>query len=530
MNIRPRRGEVFRRARLATAVGGSAIVATLLITSCGSGGGTSSAGKKDAITVAVATAPTTFDPAKASNTADGQLMLDLSYAPLISLQPDGSLGPGLATKWEYTDATLKTFRLHLRADAKFSDGAPVTAQSVVDSFQHVRTANGPVGIYIDEIPSAKAIDATTVELQLRQANPQIGLLLTQRFLIGEIVSPKGIADAAKLGTTTAGAGPYMLDAKNTVANDHYTYIPNPNYWDKSAVHFKTFTVKVIANAQTALNAVRQGQVAYTGGSFATVDQAASQGVSVHSTLSAWYGVFLWDRNGVLVPQLKDIRVRQALQYALDRKALTTALFGKYGAPNDEVSIVGLENDGYDPGYADHYAYDLSKAKSLLAEAGLSGGFSMTIGGTAAYGNGVVMAQAVADQWAKIGVKVKIQSYSTIPDMLTPWLAKKLPAIAGYYDAQPMYIEYGQAFKPTAGTFNPFATEDAQLSALAKAAYAETDKSKLPDAWRAVTRRITDLSWFYPISTGSAIYYSSKDLKGLDLSPTSFAPDPTRFYY
>jgi peptide/nickel transport system substrate-binding protein len=529
MTTRSPRARVASGTRLTVAVISAAASMALILAAC-SGGASSSAGGTSAIAVAVATAPTTFDPAKASNTADGQLLLDLAYAPLISLKADGSLGPGLATKWEYTDSTLTSLRLHLRTDAKFSDGTPVTAQAVVASIDHVRKANGPVGVYVDEITSETAINSSTVVLHLKRADPDIALLLTQRFLVGEIVGPKGLSDPTKLGTTTDGAGPYMLDAASSVASDHYTYVPNPNYWDKSAVHFKTFTVRVIANPQTALNAVKQGQVAYAGGSFASAEQAAGEGLAVHSTLSAWYGIFLWDRTGALVPALKDIRVRQALEYALDRPALTTALFGNYGVPNDQVSIKGYENEGYDPGYANHYNYDIQKAKRLLAEAGYPNGFTMTIGATQAYGNGVVMAQAVADQWAKIGVTVNIQSYPAIPDMLTPWLAKQLPGIAGYYDAQPMYIEYGQAFQPDAGTFNPFATSDPTLSALAAAAYAETDKTKLPAAWRAVTDRVMDLAWFYPISTGAAIYYTSKDLMGVDISPVSFAPDPTRFHY
>jgi peptide/nickel transport system substrate-binding protein len=485
---------------------------------------------KSTIAVAVATAPTTFDPAKGSNTPDGQLMFDLAYAPLISLNADGTLGPGLATSWNYTDQTLTGFELHLRPDAKFSDGTAVTAQSVVNSLQHEREANGPVAIYVNEIPSATAVDASTVLLHLKRADPQIGLLLTQRFLIGEMVGPTGLANPTKLGTTTDGAGPYMLDPSSTVANDHYTYVPNPHYWDQSAIHFKTFTVKVIANPQTALNALKQGQIAYTGGSFATVDTAKSQGLTVNSTLSSWYGVFLWDRTGALVPALKNIQVRQALEYALDRPGLTKALFGSYGVPNDQISIAGYEKDGYDPAYESHYTYDVAKAKSLLAAAGYPNGFSMTLGGTLAYGNGVVMAQAVADQWAKIGVKAKIQAYPTIPDMLTPWLGKKLPGIAGFYDAQPMFIEYGQALDPKAGTFNPFETSDPQLTAAAAAAYSDTDATTLPAAWRAVTDRAMDLAWYDPIATGATIDYSAKDLQGVALSPTSFVPDPTRFHY
>ncbi|MES2169736.1 MAG: ABC transporter substrate-binding protein [Actinomycetota bacterium] len=505
------------------------IAATLVagMAACSSGG---SVAQSNSITVAVSSAPLSLDPAKNSNTADSQLVMDLAYEPLINLASDGSLTPGLATSWKYTDSTLTTFQLKLRSGVKFSDGQALTAQTVVDSIQHEKTANGPVAIYVNEIKDAKAIDAHTVQLDLVRSNPTIGLTLTQRFLIGSIVGPKGVANPDSLGTSTDGAGQYMLDPKQTVSNDHYTFVPNPYYYDKSAIHFKKFVVRVIANPQTALSALKSGQISYAGGAFSTATQAKSQGLVVNATASSWYSVFLFDRDGALAPALKDIRVRQALNYAIDRKSIVKALFGEYGTPGDEASIKGYEKDGFDPSYNDHYAYDPAKAKQLLAAAGYPDGFTLTIGGTAVFGDGVELAQAVASDWAKVGVTAKIQSYSTIGDLVGPWLGKQLSGTTGVYDAQPMYIFIGQGLAKDAGTFNPFQTEDPQLTSLINAAYGETDQSKLPAAWNAIQRRVVDLGWFVPVGSGDSLYYSVKKLKGVALSPTAFVPDPTRFHF
>jgi peptide/nickel transport system substrate-binding protein len=516
-----------RRVFRGLVAAGAAAALVLAIAGCGTG---AAPGPKTEITVAVQTAPLSLDPAKSANTADNQLVLDLAYAPLISLGADGSLQPGLAESWEYTDENLTTFQLTLRPDAKFSDGTPVTAQSVVDSIQHVKNANGPVGIYANAVESAEATDELTVVLHLVQPNPEIGLLLTQRFLFGMVVGAAGVADPEMLGTQTVGAGPYVLDPEQTVSNDHYTFVPNEHYWDQDAIHFESFTVRVIANPQTALNALQSGQVSYIGGSFAGAPQAEAAGLTVHSTPSAWYSIFLLDRNGELVPALKDQRVRQALNYAIDREAITTALFGEYGEPNSQPSIPGYEEDGFVPDYVDYYDYDPAKAEALLEEAGFGDGFTLTIGASPVFGNGIQMAQAVASDWEKIGVTAEIESFATIGDIVGPWGNKELPLTAGYYDCQPMFIFIQQSVAKDAGLFNPFQSQDDELDGLIAEAYATTDEAAVPEAWAAVQRRLVELGWFIPIATGSALYFSSSDLQGVDLSPVAFVPDPTRFHF
>lgn len=487
-------------------------------------------GSKSSIVVATGSPPLSLDPAKNGNTADMQLVMDLAYEPLITLQPDGSFAPGLAASWKYTDKTLTTFDLNLRPDVKFSDGKPLTADAVVASINHEKSANGPVAVYVNAIKSAQAVGPLEVQLNLVQANPTIALTLTQRFLIGDIVGPDASANPSILGTSTDGAGPYMLDQSATVTGDHYTFVPNPYYFDKSAVHFKTFIVKVIPNPQTALNALKTGQVSYVDGDFTSAPAALSAGLAVHSTLESWYAVFLFDRDGAVVPALKSQLVREALNYATDRAGIANAVFGAYAKPNDEISLPGYEGEGYDPDYATHYTYDVAKAKQLLAQAGYPKGFDITIGATNAFGDGVVLTQAIANDWAKIGVKVNIKSYPDISSIIGPWQSKQLPAVTGGYDGQPLFVEAGQALVKAAGLFNPFQTDDPQLTSLINQAYATTDPSAAQNAWNAVERRVVDLGWFVPLATVSALYFTSKDLQGVDISPTSFAPNPTLFHF
>src|SRR5690606_23797084 len=133
-----------------------------------------------------------------------------------------------------------------------------------------------------------------------------------------------------------------------------------NYYDQNAVHFESFEVRVIANSQSSLNALQAGQVAYAEGSNATAEAAKQAGLNVSSVPYGWYGAFFLDRGGEMVPALADERVRQALNYAVDRQGITNAVLGEYGEPNNQTSIPGYEESGYVPEYADRYPYDPEK--------------------------------------------------------------------------------------------------------------------------------------------------------------------------
>jgi ABC-type transport system substrate-binding protein len=534
----PRGGWCPRRTLIAALL---TVACAVALGACGSGssGSGSSAGttadsggeaaQGGSITIASLTPPLSLDPAKNSNTVESQYFMDLAYEPLIRLEPDGSLGAGLAASWKYLGGGQQTFELTLRPDAKFSDGSPVTAQAVVNSLDYVRKANGPVGVYINQIKSAEAAGKDTVRLHLAQPDPTIALVLTQRFLIGDIIGPKAIADPESLGTTTDGAGQYVLDTKQTVSGDHYTFVPNPHYFEPAAVHFDKFTISVIENPQTALAALQSGQVSYMSGNPTLAPAAESAGVNVVSTVSAWYGAFLFDRDGEVTPALGSQQVRQALNYATDREGITQALFGEYGKPSAEPSVPGYEGEGYVPALEGEYPYDPDKAKEMLAEAGYPNGFSVTMGASNAFGNGVGMAQALASDWAKIGVKVDIKQFKDIDAIVGPWAGRELPTVTGYYDAQPMFIFAGQALAKEAGLFNPWESVDPQLTKLIDAAYAAAPGQQA-DAWSAVTERVVDLGWFVPVTAGAAVYFGAEDLQGLEVSPVSFAPNPTRFHF
>jgi peptide/nickel transport system substrate-binding protein len=517
----------YRRLLTATAVTG-----TLALAACQSSSSNADGTGAKTITIAMNAEPASLDPALSQSTAEALTYIDLAYEPLITQDGNGALSPGLATSWKYTNKALTTFQLTLRPDAKFSDGQPVTAADVVKSVDRDKTANGVIATtYADLIKSATATGSDTVTLDLSKPDPVIAQLLTQEFLVGAIVGPQGLADPKSLGTATDGAGPYMLDAAQTVAGQHYTYVPNPYYWDKSAVHFTQFTVDVIPNPQTAYNALRSGQVSFIDGSPDTISQASgNSSLAVYSAPAAWYGVDLIDRSGALVPALAKQQVREALNYAVNRAAVTQTLFDGYGIPTDEISDSAYAGDGYDPSYTAHYTYDPAKAKQLLAQAGYPNGFTLTIDAAATFGDGVEVSQAIASYWAAIGVKAQIDDTPDSSVYVGLLVAKKVPALAFDYGVQPMFLESTDLLNQGGGLFNAFGSTDPELSRLLATARAATTPAAESADWAAVEQRVVDLGWFVPVAIGAEQFYGAKSLQGVDISAENSSPDPVEFHF
>ncbi len=290
---------------------------------------------KPVLTIASPTDPRSLDP-----TATGNLLVaHLAYANIIRTNPDGSFSPELATSWHYLNAkggsggANKGFEFTLRHDARFSDGTPVTAQAVVAWLTYFSQSKSVNVGSMPPIKSIQAIGKWTVRIICKSPNPQFRLTLGygNTGLWGAVASPDAVANPAKFNTETFGAGPYMVDPSQSLAGDHFTFVPNPYYYAKSTIKWSKIVVRIIPTGSSRLQALQAGQVDVAFGDAQTVSAARSSGLSV-SVAPGLTPLFLINasgsRNGGA--PLKDVRVRQALNYAIDRKAIAKALFGKDG--------------------------------------------------------------------------------------------------------------------------------------------------------------------------------------------------------
>jgi peptide/nickel transport system substrate-binding protein len=464
----------------------------------------------DLLTVAYASVPQTLDPAK--TVQNNSLYQALAYEPLIVRRSDGSLQPGLATSWKYIGDGNTRFELQLRPGVKFSDGSTLTAQNVVDHFEYVMEAGGQFApLFAGDV--FKATGPLTVTVTTPKPNPDLPTLLTQDDVVGGVMSPVGLKNKAKLGTETFGAGPYMLDPAQTVAGDHYTFVPNPNYYDKPSVHWRKVVVRAITSPQATLNAMKTGQVDYAVGDASTLAAAKQAGLTVTMTPLLWTGVTLADRDGTMAKPLSDVRVRQALNYATEREPIASALFPDNGQPTSQLTVPG--GYAYDKALDDAYPYDIDKAKELLAEAGYPDGFSLRIV-TAEYGSMNLVAQALAQQWEKVGVDLQIVDRANANQYFSEAFAPKYPAFMTIFGQLPMWTEGPSLFLPSA-LFNPFHTADTELQALYDRAANATGPAK-ETAEKQIESWLVRQAWFVPVVATGLPFYATKDVTGTTVSP------------
>ena len=405
--------------------GFACVLALTLATACGGSASSqaSKAGPAGTLTIGLSEPPSNFDPAKANIDPSDDTVLRLVYEPLFSALPQGGIGPGLATSWGFIGSGNRVFQFRLRPGVKFSDGSPVSGQAVAQWINYY--AKGGNGT--QWLPGAHAAPVAgqpdTVRIDLAAPQPAIAQVLTWQLQGGDVVSPKGLANPAALGAQGFGAGPYVLDSAATVTNSQYTFVPNPDYWNKAAIHYAHVVVKVLASQSSALAALQTGQVdLLTGVDASTVASARGSSLKAFSPPSSFMGVNLMDRNS---PPLRDVRVRQALNYAIDRKAIINALFQGFGSPSSEFGTPGYP-DAWSSTVAGYYPYDPAKAKALLAQAGYPHGFSLSLETPTFIGTNLV-AEAVGSYWQKIGITVKL----TVDAQAAAWaqnvMSKNYPA-------------------------------------------------------------------------------------------------------
>jgi ABC-type transport system substrate-binding protein len=477
----------------------------------------------DRLTFAMETEATSVNPATV-NIAFVNYTL-LAYEPLIYRASDGDLEPAVATSWEMGDGNA-TMSLELREGVTFTDGSPVDAAAVKASLEYARDGKGPNAHLLANVEDIEVAGPDQLTLHLSSPNPMLPEFLTQSYGIGQVISPTGVKDPSRLTADhpSQGAGAYVFDPDESVPGDHYTYTANPDYYAKDErQHYDEVVIRVINDQQARMNALTTGQIDLATGSPDTIDQAADQ--QVVWIPFVWQGLSLIDRDGAVSKPLGDVRVRQAINHAIDREEITKALLGEYGVPTDTIVVEGAE--GWSEEAASRYPFDVDKAKSLMADAGYEDGFELDVLSIRFAGIDV-MAEAIAPYLAEIGIEVKLNHVTDEQSYVQAATDRSHPAMSVGYGAQPMYLMGQGLFLPGAGIFNGFQTERPELTKLyEQAAGAEDDERQRLN--QEMVTYLTDEAWFAPVAFGPVLYVSRPDLGGVAVSPNAPVATPLDWY-
>lgn len=429
----------------------------------------------------------------------------LAYEWLIQLNSEGEFVPGLATEWSYFDDN-RGFEMKLRPDTVFSDGTPVDAAAVKAWIEYFVEAKGPVATRLS-IASVETVGDDIVRIHLAKPDPTVEVIFAINNW-GAVASPAALEDPTVLDTATYGAGPYTLDPDRTVTGDTYTYVPNEYYYDPSKVVWDEVVVKVITNPTSMLQAVQAGQIDVAIGDPSTADAASGAGIDVVSAPAVVESYIIADLKGDLFAPTGDVRVRQAMNYAIDREAIAAAIGGNYGTPTSMISVT----DGQVPDYVDYYVYDPDRARELLADAGYADGFTLTVVETPDKSD---LTQAVASNLAEVGIKLEVTTAATGSDFLREIGAHTAALVSLELPTEaPAWYFYTASMMP-GSFFNYTAWDIPDLTKLA------VDGSTSPDGdWIGFTKLATEEAVYLPIFKSDTIYYVSDEVDGVVVSEAS----------
>ncbi|KWZ92011.1 periplasmic oligopeptide-binding protein [Citrobacter freundii] len=369
-----------------------------------------------------------LDPHKIEGVPESNINRDLFEGLLIS-DVDGKPSPGVAEKWENKDFKVWTF--HLRKDAKWSDGTPVTAQDFVYSWQRLANPNtaSPYASYlqyghivnIDDIIAGKkpitdlgvkALDDHTFEVTLSEPVPYF-----YKLLVHSSVSPVPRAAVEKFGekwTQPANIvtnGAYKL--KDWVVNERIVLERNTNYWDNAKTVINQVTYLPISSEVTDVNRYRSGEIDMTYNNmpielFQKLKKEIPNEVHVDPYLCTYY----YEINNQKAP-FNDVRVRTALKLALDRDIIVNKVKNQGDLP--AYSFTPPYTDGAKLVEPEWFKWSQEKrneeAKKLLAEAGYTAEKPLTF--DLLYNTSDLhkkLAIAAASIWKKnLGANVKLEN-------------------------------------------------------------------------------------------------------------------------
>lgn len=329
-------------------------------------------------------------------------VLEHIYETLFSMTPEGELEPLLAESIEPGEED-HTFIITLRQGIQFSDGTPFNAEAVKINLDWILDPdNEPVfGFLIDRVQEVTVVDEYTVQLTLDSDFAPLAAHLSHGAIA--MVSPSAIEQGDEFMNSNAiGTGPYVLS--NWAPEESVTLQRNPDYWGE-APQIETVVFSVVREDGARIVEIEAGtaDVAVRIPPAEAERLAANPNIEIIETpgLRTIYIFF-----NVTEEPFTDVRVRQAVNYAVDVEAIVRDLFE--GAARVSDAPIAPAVFGYSPQPV--YERDLDRARDLLEEAGVPEGTTVTLyHPTARYIQDALVADAVRAQINEIGLNVELQT-------------------------------------------------------------------------------------------------------------------------
>ncbi len=338
----------------------------------------------------------------------GFTAIEPMYESLLAWDRNLNIKPSLATGYVVRDS--KTIDFNLRKGVKFSNGKEFTSADAVYSFAQQLAPPLPGSVAtLGQVPAIAGTEARgkyVLRMHLKAPDARIyGFLAWNRY---SSMVPDGMYQQLNAATNGIGTGPYMLDGPY-VPNDHINYVRNPGYWGKGQGYLDAINYKIITDEQARIAALRAGAI---DGATVSVDSANSlkgvSGLKVLKNLTAAFRELQFTVKAGENKPWADTRVRQAVSFAINRQELIDKVYNREGQYSGHVAA------GYGPWVipqaelkSKYEKYDLPTAKKLMAAAGQSKGFDVTLSTFATPLDFPAIAALIQNQLKAININVNV---------------------------------------------------------------------------------------------------------------------------
>lgn len=339
--------------------------------------------------------PDRLDPANAESNPS-EAVNRMMYENLARFDEKLRIVPGLATNWEQSKDGM-TWTFFLRKGIRFHDGTPFNAEAVKVFIERMIGPEKPsrAGLYVPFVNSVEMVDDYTIKIHLKA--PFAFFLNNLAHSASGIISPTALKTLGKdIARRAVGTGPFKF--VEWVHGDHLTMVRNDDYWGGKP-YLDKIILKTVKEDSTRVMMLQSGDahliVRIPPEDTPRLEKDAALKLDSTETLRVLYiGINCYKK------PFTDVRVRQALNYAVDKEAIVKNIY--QGKALVSAGIVAPLTTGYFP--VTGYSYNPDRAKKLLAEAGYPNGFKAKLWSPQGrYPKDFEMAQAVQQQLKKVGV-------------------------------------------------------------------------------------------------------------------------------
>ncbi|MGO4572153.1 ABC transporter substrate-binding protein [Microvirga sp. 2TAF3] len=431
------------------------------------------------------------------------------YEGLTSVDKDLKVVPGLAESWTVSPDG-KTYTFKLRSGVKFHDGSDMNAEDVASTIRRVQSKEiaSPLASRLSSVEGAKAVDPLTVELTLKEPSaPLLASLATIAIVPSEVETNKDALQKVPVGT-----GPFKF--KEWQPNGFILLAKNDAYWQQGLPKLSGLKFNIVPESATRQVGLANGQYSL----LPNIDAATAlqlkgkPNVKLSETLELAY--MLVGMN-VSKPPFDNPKVREALNYAINRQEIVdAALFGA-GVPGGPLSPA-LKSWALDVKEFSCYKPDPAKAQALLKEAGVATPVSVTMN-VLPRQDVKDVAQVVQEQLNKAGFKVELKNQEQ-GQFIQDWRNSNFDLFASINAGSPDPDEYFYRTFRTGGSTNVFKYSDQEIDQLLDKARTLQDQSARKIAYDQVQKKLACSGPVAHLTYGTLFSAMRDKLQGYEVMP------------